>query len=85
MTVDQAKKKLAKKRALLNNTRKEIDQLKKFILANGGVIDKADNTERNHRIFLDVQGGISAVRLASKYKVTVATIKRIYERELHKH
>jgi|GEM_PF-5906668 len=84
MTVEYAKQELEQKRKLLNKTRKEIDGLKAFIVANDGELDKVDNSGRNFQIRRDYETGKTIKELSLTYKLTAESIKRIYDRQKKK-
>lgn len=82
MTITEAKEKLKNKRAEFNAFRrtslKEIKELEKYIVDNGGMLDKIDNSKRNHQIYLDREAGKPVKELAATYKLSEDSIRRIH-------
>ena len=80
-SIEQAKQELKEKRLLLNKTTKEIEELKSYILNNGGELEKKiDLTDRNYRIWLDKENGMSPRDIATKYNLKEERIRYIYDR-----
>lgn len=78
MTISQAKYKLQEARILARLIRREIDELRAFIIAKGGNPDQdKDYTKRNLDIYTKWKAGKSLTALAKEHNLSISRINSI--------
>lgn len=78
MTISQAKHRLQEARILARLIKREIDQLRSFIISKGGNPDQQkDFTKRNLDIYNQWKAGKSLAALAKEYNLSISRIYSI--------